>query len=69
MIFFSDIKYQDNQFKFLSNTYVKTKYLSEKPNECFVNITKGKVIIRLSIMIENKTIDDQKKNIWIRRDV
>ncbi|VDI59513.1 Hypothetical predicted protein [Mytilus galloprovincialis] len=51
----NNISYQDNQFKFLSNTYVKTKDLSEKPNECFVNITKG-MIVKLKIATDESKV-------------
>ncbi|XP_063443474.1 uncharacterized protein LOC134723859 [Mytilus trossulus] len=51
----NNISYQDNQFKFLSNTYVKTKDLSENPNECFVNITKG-MIVKLKIATDESQV-------------
>ncbi|CAG2232454.1 unnamed protein product [Mytilus edulis] len=44
----NNISCQENQFNFLSNTYVKTKDLSEKTNECFVNIKEG-IIVKLKV--------------------
>lgn len=61
----NNVSCQDNQFKFLSNTYLKTKDLSEKPNECFVKITKG-MIVKLKIATDESKVAFRwyKPNSW-----
>ncbi|XP_076110796.1 uncharacterized protein LOC143079388 [Mytilus galloprovincialis] len=44
----NNISCQDNQFNFLRNTYVKTKDLADKTNECFVKIKEG-MIVKLKV--------------------
>ncbi|VDI47007.1 Hypothetical predicted protein [Mytilus galloprovincialis] len=44
----NNISCQDNQFNFLSNTYVKAKDLTDKTNECFVKIKEG-MIVKLKV--------------------
>ncbi|XP_063440294.1 uncharacterized protein LOC134721320 isoform X2 [Mytilus trossulus] len=46
---------QDNQFGFLINTYVKTKDLSEKTNECFVKVKEG-MVVKLKVATDNSEV-------------
>ncbi|XP_063443079.1 uncharacterized protein LOC134723394 [Mytilus trossulus] len=51
----NNIGYQDNPYNFLSNTYVKTKDLSEKTNECFVKIKEG-MIVKLKVATDESEV-------------
>ncbi|VDH90972.1 Hypothetical predicted protein [Mytilus galloprovincialis] len=46
---------QDNQFNFVSNTYVKTKDLSKKTNECLVKIKEG-MIVKLKVATDESEV-------------
>ncbi|XP_063425814.1 uncharacterized protein LOC134709580 [Mytilus trossulus] len=64
----NNVSYQGNQFKFVSNTYVNTKDLSEKPKECFVEITKG-MIVKLKIATDDSKVAFgwYKSNPWSQK--
>ncbi|CAC5383976.1 unnamed protein product [Mytilus coruscus] len=51
----NNVSYQENHFICLSNTYVKAKDLSEKTNECFVNIKEG-MIVKLKVATDESEV-------------
>ncbi|CAC5385667.1 unnamed protein product [Mytilus coruscus] len=66
----NNISCQDNQFNFLSNTYVKTKELSEKTNECFVKIKEG-MVVKLKVTTDESEVAFgwYKTNPWHQKEM